>query len=437
MSKMMTYTASIPFDPNIFAYSNDSVKFVEKITSTMNGSHQDGLIQTGLNIIGNLIKLSTLKIDWVRISRSGKDYTYSSFYGFDHFNLCDIRKVMGHLRDFGYIDVVTGNKKVGYTRFQPTQRLKEHIDKIMGDPKPVIDIRHGVVAERCRLHPVVLKAIKNTEKRLVIVKGRDKRLSLARYRDPLLCPNGVKQQLARVKARVKKINRSNENNRFTIDKEAIIGLAGKVFLSMMNQSDPANTLLRFPTRLYRVFNQNSLCLGGRFYGCAIQNLPSYLRSQVRIDGNPTVELDFKTMHPDILYGKTPFCGDAYTIYGFKRKAVKLAFNVMLNSDNKQVAKRTINHLIKSSLQVNNLVDAILKVHEPIKKYFFTGYGRTLQNIDSKIAEKVLLHFASLDEGCMTIHDSFIVRDSMEGELKSAMNRAYMEVAGSQPKIMRV
>lgn len=53
---------------------------------------------------------------------------------------------------------------------------------------------------------------------------------------------------------------------------------------------------------YRVFNDSSLDLGGRFYGPWWQHLAKEDRSRILINGNPTIELDYRAQYVHLLFG---------------------------------------------------------------------------------------------------------------------------------------
>lgn len=55
--------------------------------------------------------------------------------------------------------------------------------------------------------------------------------------------------------------------------------------------------------LYRVFNDEGLTSGGRFYGAWWQNIPSEYRPHITINGKPMVEYDYSGLHPAILYAE--------------------------------------------------------------------------------------------------------------------------------------
>jgi hypothetical protein len=58
---------------------------------------------------------------------------------------------------------------------------------------------------------------------------------------------------------------------------------------------------RFPhENMSRIFNRD-FSRGGRFYGGGWQNVPKGERSQITINGDETVEVDYRAMHPRMLY----------------------------------------------------------------------------------------------------------------------------------------
>jgi hypothetical protein len=95
--------------------------------------------------------------------------------------------------------------------------------------------------------------------------------------------------------------------------------------------------------LYRVFNRGSFSYGGRFYGTWWQQIPKKIRSQLLIDGEPTVEHDYPQLHPNMLYAQigARLEGDAYSVDGWPRNLVKVAFNILVNAENHGSALRAI------------------------------------------------------------------------------------------------
>ena len=159
--------------------------------------------------------------------------------------------------------------------------------------------------------------------------------------------------------------------------------------------------------LYRVFNDTQFETGGRFYGGWWQNIPKKYRANIIIDGKLTVEFDYSTIHPTILYleqGLKPPV-DSYTCIidgSFKglnvdhnelRSMLKATFNAMLNST--KLIKNAPNDISPNQfgLKWSQVSNAVLETHSPISHHFYSDAGRRLQKIDSDIAEIVLLHFA--------------------------------------------
>jgi hypothetical protein len=180
--------------------------------------------------------------------------------------------------------------------------------------------------------------------------------------------------------------------------------------------------------LYRVFN-GVWRRGGRFYGPWWQNIPKRDRDHIKMDGLPTIEEDYEQLHPRLLYrmaGK-PLHGDAYTLDGWERDLCKIAFNVLLNAANYRAALGAVTNEIGgqgSRRKAVKLIAAIKRHHAPVKHYFNSGVGRELQNLDSRIAEDVMLRLRKQGIVSLPIHDSFIVPANDQGVLLEAMDAAF-------------
>lgn len=201
--------------------------------------------------------------------------------------------------------------------------------------------------------------------------------------------------------------------------------------------------------LRRQFN-GSFDLHGRFYGGWWQNVEEAQRSKISINGAATVELDYGSFVPRVLYhwAGVAFPGDAYAIpeimaaaeadgmaWEAVRPVVKKVFNFMLN------AKRRGGHMgsrafegLPPSITRAEAIAAIERAHESIKHHFFKQEYFVLQKLDSDICEAVMV--AGVDAGIVVlpIHDSFIVESSKEEWLRSEMTKAYREKLGFDPVI---
>ena len=194
--------------------------------------------------------------------------------------------------------------------------------------------------------------------------------------------------------------------------------------------------------LRRVFARKSFKLGGRFYGGWWQSIPSRYRPYITINGQVTVELDFSTLHPLLMYaefGVEPPEGDFYDLgYDGPDKArartiFKKAFNALINdaSGHYQTPKED-QHLI--GMTNAEIRQAIFAKHPLVKKIIGKGKGLKYQCIDSNIAELVMLKL--LDQGIVTlcIHDSFIVIADYEPQLRQTMVEAFREIVGGAPAL---
>ena len=167
--------------------------------------------------------------------------------------------------------------------------------------------------------------------------------------------------------------------------------------------------------MMRIFSKGSLNQGGRLYS-AVQNYKAETRKYLYFDNEPTLEIDYSSFHPHLLYHQDglQFAGDdPYVIEGFVRDHVKVAFNIMLNrkgTKNNKSAANTISDELGIDTEASEALEiAILALHSPIAKHFNSGIGLKLQRLDSDIAMSVIDHFVNvLKRPIVSIHDSFIV-----------------------------
>ena len=235
-----------------------------------------------------------------------------------------------------------------------------------------------------------------------------------------------------------------------------------------------NKALDFSNRtIRRIFSEGSFQSGGRFYGGWWQGVPSEYRKHIEIDGSVTVELDYSTLQPRILYAWSnhEIPNDSYILPSWGkefRPLVKKAFSQLLNSDessrnpnqwhrfspnidpdplpddwrtigkNERDKRRRDFFAKKYGRDYRDLIAELLEYHKPIEEFFFSGVWGKTQNIDSKIAERVMIHLLNeeIPITALPIHDSFIVPFGAEHQLNEAMNKAFIEMVGIEPKIDR-
>ncbi len=200
-------------------------------------------------------------------------------------------------------------------------------------------------------------------------------------------------------------------------------------------------------QLKRIFTDGVWDKGGRFYSVWWQSIPSKYRKYIRINERSTVELDFKQMHPTILYS---LCGetlidDPYTLDGFdkdKRSDLKVVLNTMINATGLISAKKSLQYgMPKASLpsgydSLDDVFKAFMLKHEVIAKYFFNDYGKRLQYFDSVIAEDIMLVLHRFGVACLPVHDSFIVSAAHKELSNDVMEVVFNYHVGQIPQIKK-
>lgn len=208
----------------------------------------------------------------------------------------------------------------------------------------------------------------------------------------------------------------------------------------------------FRTGLYRVFSNGSLAEGGRLYGGWWINCPKELRSKITINGQPTVELDFSSCFPRMLYQErglecpadpyelepvTEFALERGLSPGFYRTTHKRLFNAMVNSGKKG---RPANILREYALpypecftpsQMRGMLEA---KHALIADAFGSGEGLRLQRTESDIALAILAAMRKKDVVVLPVHDSFRTTKQDEELLRQSMINEYRKRLSFEPLI---
>lgn len=177
----------------------------------------------------------------------------------------------------------------------------------------------------------------------------------------------------------------------------------------MAQSADRGPLLCTQNHLHRVFNDSTFEHGGRFYGGWWQGVPQEYRKFIGFYAEPSVELDYASLHPTMLYHERglDLVGDPYAIDGLPRKVAKKLFNALVNGKS-HYSQDTRSLITDIGISWDDAVSAVRKRHHAISDCLGSGAGVRLQRIDSDIAEDVLLAMLDQNITCLPIHDSFIV-----------------------------
>lgn len=190
-------------------------------------------------------------------------------------------------------------------------------------------------------------------------------------------------------------------------------------------------------QLKRIFNKSIFELGGRFYS-DFQNLRKEQRKHLRIDGEPTVELDYSGIHINMLYIKEtgkPFGEeDVYAVRGFKRqrKFMKVLLQIALNSRDRKTGNQAFRfHCMEKRVKIDykKAIKLFDKKHELISKYFYSEIGLHLQYLDALIAEDVMKECMNKGVIALPVHDSFITQKRHEKFLQKTMYESSKKVLG--------
>ena len=215
---------------------------------------------------------------------------------------------------------------------------------------------------------------------------------------------------------------------------------------------------------YRIFNDGSFELGGRFYGPWWVNLSKDIRKYITINNSKTVELDYSSLNIHLLYSEEGLnyydlndnTADPYTLKGVdkdERDINKLIITIALNKTDKSKFVYAVKGKIekendknyslgnKKLLKVPNAKETWRRIrlfeeeNNPIKHHLFTGVGKRLQFKDSCIAESIIESMVNNNIPILAIHDSFIVQLRNKSNLYKSMDHIFRNFKlKSVPKI---
>lgn len=200
----------------------------------------------------------------------------------------------------------------------------------------------------------------------------------------------------------------------------------------------------------RVFNNNSWQSHGRLYGGRYQQLNKNMRSQITINGEPTVELDIKSCHPTMAYAEIgiDWYGqsnqDIYEKEGvanWPRDLVKKCISTLFNARNKQSAvgslynKQRQEGIVEASGMVpykgwaTDLIDDCFNSFSDLQPLFYMQYGSHFMYQEGNICMIVIQSCVEQSIPVLTLHDSFIAPEHCEKTLRAIISTAFETVVG--------
>ncbi|MDB2598154.1 hypothetical protein N9Y08_02260 [Paracoccaceae bacterium] len=206
----------------------------------------------------------------------------------------------------------------------------------------------------------------------------------------------------------------------------------------------------------RIFSRGSWEANGRFYGGFWQQIGSEYRHHIRINGNTTVELDYSSLHPNILLVEqgVPPSEDVYTIseqpilkrfdLSSQRKIIKMAVMMLLNADRINKAYNALMNTYKTPKgeqkdprstitykEFELFIEAFIKNHPSLKNLIGKDQGIRLMYKDSQIIEYIIENFTNENIPILCVHDSIIVEEQHVNKARQEMKRATKKIIGTE------
>ena len=207
-------------------------------------------------------------------------------------------------------------------------------------------------------------------------------------------------------------------------------------------------------KLYHAFSAKNkqFRLGGRIFGDPIQRLPKWIRKKICFGRTVSIELDYKSLHPTMLYimaSQTP----PQEIYLISKHD-----NPQLREEHKTVLLCAINHDNPNNLHqavsrhfqkefgykkgdtrlkkdyITAIYQDLVEHNAPIRKFLNTGIGLKLMRKDATIAMRIINDLMKLGIQVRCIHDSFIVPVHHKNTLHRLMVEHFKSVMKTEYKI---
>ena len=174
-----------------------------------------------------------------------------------------------------------------------------------------------------------------------------------------------------------------------------------------------------------------------------------LRQHITLNGEPVVELDYRSLHPSLLFRREgldldfdPYLPPPWQGQDI-RNLGKRTFNRLLNRTVANPAKRLKLRAAPGDLAVlgrkvkfASYCDSLTYQLRGIAHRFGTGEGVRLQYADSELALSVMTAMEAEGVPILPVHDSFIVPQQYEEALHLAMLDAFFSRYGDVPDIER-
>jgi hypothetical protein len=244
----------------------------------------------------------------------------------------------------------------------------------------------------------------------------------------------ISEDVMLAKSRMNDINQENDKHIVTIKNRRINTIESVIYK------------VKYDNILKKKYIEDNL--NGRCYSMmdGVQALKRKDRKNLLIDGYKVKEVDYVSLHPNMLYALNGLCFQGNDIYdagnqwyiGYltdkeAKKAVKMMMLRMINAKNKAIAIQSfkMDWNKKHQEDKNNFIpwlfdlyEAIEKAHKDIAHEFCTGKGTYLMNLDGKLIREVCWRLTREKICALAIHDSVIVNESFADKATLIMKEEY-------------
>ena len=195
--------------------------------------------------------------------------------------------------------------------------------------------------------------------------------------------------------------------------------------------------------LHRIFNNNSFEQGGRLFGGFWLPMNKEWRSDIRVDNNPIVVLDYAQMFLRLCYGvvgREPPLGDLYDIpaltgRGAARNGIKKVINAFFFSD-KRLSRlpKGVRRYFPQSLRCEDILAAVEEYHKSVAHLLFANMGMRLMFLESKILVTNLLTLIDKGITALPIHDALLVSHRDKDIARQVMLDSFKSIGGVEGKV---
>ena len=257
-------------------------------------------------------------------------------------------------------------------------------------------------------------------------------------RDPALMgePIVLKGRKVRGKAKSLELPPGESLDTYRAEMERINAALGQAEIACDDIDNQGNERDVGDRWLRRIFNDGCLDQGGRLYGGFWQAMSAEDRLRdLRLSGEPVASLDFGQCGVRIAYGRVgaqPPPGDLYAVPGLEgyREGVKAVLNAQLSKTKGMTRKPvgTARHFSKH-LTIREIEEPILRHHQSIRELFYSGFGLTMQFIESRVLIHSLLRLIDHQVVALPVHDCLVVPQSSAELAEQVMLDSFLLIVG--------